>query len=226
MCKFVGNRWFSIQDLILKLENIESDFKELNIWINNKSIHLDSLIKKASNLVKRNGLNLQLESGLEKTDFEDEQLCSNFQLIKVLKEIESEMQSMHSKLNDMNEIGEQISSQFNNSELSTNISKKMDILESQWNVLLEQMEYLSKICTEQQKFENKIENIINSQNNINENRNDLNSVKKRRFVDSEEEYIIVVDEFSKSLESANIMIERHAQLNYDEKENFLMVSSF
>ena len=54
----------------------------------------------------------------------------------------------------MNDIGEQIGSQLNNSpQLSNSINSKMDTLESKWNVLLEKMEYLSKICTEQQQIE-------------------------------------------------------------------------
>ena len=76
------------------------------------------------------------------------------QLIRILKDIELEMQSMHAKLNDMNEVGEQIGTQLNNSpQLSQSINTKMDVLESKWNALLEQMEYLSKVCTELQQIE-------------------------------------------------------------------------
>lgn len=79
---------------------------------------------------------------------------SSMHLIKILKEIELEMQAMHAKLNDMNEIGEQIGTQLNNSpQLSNSINNKMDTLESQWNALLEKMEYLSRVCTEQQHIE-------------------------------------------------------------------------
>lgn len=64
------------------------------------------------------------------------------------------MQNMHSKLNDMNEVGEQIGTQLNNSpQLSNSINTKMDVLESKWNALLEQMEFLSKACTELQQIE-------------------------------------------------------------------------
>lgn len=64
------------------------------------------------------------------------------------------MQNMHSKLNDMNEVGEQIGTQLNNSpQLSSSINTKMDVLESKWNSLLEQMEYLSRACTELQQIE-------------------------------------------------------------------------
>ena len=45
VCKFVGNRWFTVQDLIIKLRSINSDFNDLNIWISNKSIQLNILIK-------------------------------------------------------------------------------------------------------------------------------------------------------------------------------------
>ena len=30
VCKFVGNRWFTVQDLIIKLQSINSDFNDLN----------------------------------------------------------------------------------------------------------------------------------------------------------------------------------------------------
>lgn len=81
-------------------------------------------------------------------------LESSMQLIRILKDIELEMQSMHAKLNDMNEVGEQIGTQLNNSpQLSQSINTKMDVLESKWNALLEQMEYLSKVCTELQQIE-------------------------------------------------------------------------
>jgi hypothetical protein len=84
----------------------------------------------------------------------EDRIESSLQLIKILKEIELEMQTMHSKLNDMNEIGEQIGTQLNNSPLLSNsINNKMDVLENKWNALLEQMEYLSKVCTELQQIE-------------------------------------------------------------------------
>jgi len=56
------------------------------------------------------------------------------------------MQTMHAKLNDMNDVGEQIGAQLSNSPALTNaINLKMDTLETKWNALLEQMEYLSKV---------------------------------------------------------------------------------
>lgn len=85
---------------------------------------------------------------------QEEALESSMQLIRVLKDIEMEMQAMHAKLNDMNEVGEQVGTQLNNSpQLSQSINSKMDILEAKWNALLEQMEYLSKVCTELQQIE-------------------------------------------------------------------------
>ena len=87
-------------------------------------------------------------------EFNSIELTSSTQLIKILKDVEHEMQSMHAKLNDMNDIGEQIGSQLSNSPALTNsINVKMDTLEAKWNSLLEQMEYLSKVCTEQQQLE-------------------------------------------------------------------------
>ncbi len=173
VCKFVGNRWFTVQDLIIKLQSIDSDFNDLNIWIGNKSIQLNSLIKKTKHLVVKNKLNVNLEkfantagmdesllmSSAENTasfvnEYEAIEFNSSIQLIKILKEIEIEMQAMHAKLNDMNEIGEQIGTQLNDSPfLSNSINNKMDTLEAKWNYLLEKMEYLSRVCTEQQQIE-------------------------------------------------------------------------
>ena len=31
VCKFVGNRWFTVQDLIIKLQSIVTDFAGLNV---------------------------------------------------------------------------------------------------------------------------------------------------------------------------------------------------
>jgi hypothetical protein len=60
------------------------------------------------------------------------------------------MQKMHSKLNKMNDLGEQISLQLNNSPMLTqSLNNKMDTLENKWNRLLYDMEYLSKKCNEQ-----------------------------------------------------------------------------
>ena len=64
------------------------------------------------------------------------------------------MQTMHAKLNDMNEVGEQIGAHLHNApNLNNAINSKMDVLELKWNHLLEQMEYLSKVCTELQQIE-------------------------------------------------------------------------
>ena len=173
VCKFVGNRWFTVQDLIIKLQSIDSDFNDLNIWIGNKSIQLNSLIKKTKHLVVKNKLNVSFEkfsntaamdesllmSSAENNtsfinEYENLEFSSSIQLIKILKEIEIEMQAMHAKLNDMNEIGEQIGTQLNDSPfLSNSINNKMDTLEAKWNYLLEKMEYLSRVCTEQQQIE-------------------------------------------------------------------------
>jgi uncharacterized protein YcfL len=166
VCKFVGNRWYTVQDLILKLQSIDSDFNDLNQWISNKSLQLAFLIKKTRPLVVKNALNVpaiassseqptDIEQQKQQEIFDDEiEFTSSMQLIKILKEIELEMQAMHSKLNDMNDIGEQIGTQLSQSpQLSQSINNKMDILEAKWNALLEQMEYLSKVCTEQQQYE-------------------------------------------------------------------------
>jgi hypothetical protein len=52
-------------------------------------------------------------------------------LIKILKDIEIDMQKMHSKLNKMNDLGEQISLQLNNSPMLTqSLNNKMDTLEN------------------------------------------------------------------------------------------------
>ena len=163
VCKFVGNRWFTIQDLIIKLQTIENDFNDLQTWITNKSIHLNVLIQKTKPIVIKNKINVvdKLTKNIEPVfqsspvnEIDLIEFSSSSHLIKILKEIELEMQAMHAKLNDMNEIGEQIGTQLNNSpQLSYSINNKMDILESKWNSLLEQMEYLSKVCTEQQQIE-------------------------------------------------------------------------
>jgi hypothetical protein len=171
VCKFVGNRWFTVQDLIIKLQSIDSDFNDLNVWIGNKSIQLNALIKNTKHLVIKNKLNVNIEkfantsemdesllmnstSDSMSTDFDNIEFTSSIQLIKILKEIEIEMQAMHAKLNDMNEIGEQIGTQLNESPfLSNSINTKMDMLEAKWNYLLEKMEYLSRVCTEQQQIE-------------------------------------------------------------------------
>lgn len=160
VCKFVGNRWFTIQELIIKLQNIDADFNNLNVWIDKKAVQLDFLVRKTSTMTIRQPVspshNVVAASLLEDFAYDNEkfEFTSSVQLIKVLKDVELEMQAMHAKLNDMNEIGEQIGTQLNNSpQLSLSINSKMDTLEAKWNALLEKMEHLSKVCTEQQQKE-------------------------------------------------------------------------
>ena len=157
VCKFVGNRWFTIQDLIIKLQSIETDFSSLNIWIDKKAVQLDFLIRKTRTMtIDAVPTNKNVANLLENFTYENEsfEFKSSLQLIKVLNVVELEMQAMHAKLIDMNEIGEQIGTQLANSpQLSQSINYKMDTLEVKWNSLLEKMEVLSKICTEQQQKE-------------------------------------------------------------------------
>lgn len=72
VCKFVGNRWFTVQDLIIKLQSIESDFGELNAWIGNKSLQLNSLIKKTKPFVVKSKLNLGDKFSTIKEEEEEE----------------------------------------------------------------------------------------------------------------------------------------------------------
>ena len=58
VCKFVGNRWFTVQDLLIKLNSIDADFDELTSWIGNKSVQLDSLIRRTRPLLKKHNLNI------------------------------------------------------------------------------------------------------------------------------------------------------------------------
>ena len=53
VCKFVGNRWFTTQDLILKLNSTEADFVNLNKWISNKSVDLNHLIRQVRPLIEK-----------------------------------------------------------------------------------------------------------------------------------------------------------------------------
>jgi hypothetical protein len=76
------------------------------------------------------------------------------ELIKILKDIEADMQRMHSKLNEMNDLGEKIGLQLNNApQLTNSLNAKMDTLETKWNDLLYYMEFLSKKCSELQQLE-------------------------------------------------------------------------
>lgn len=230
VCKFVGNRWFTVQDLIIKLQSIESDFNDLNTWISNKSIQLNYLIKKTKPMLVKNKLNVSEKFSKETSDQKDGntifeeydsiEFNSSLQMIKILKEIEYEMQAMHAKLNDMNDIGEQIGTQLNNSpQLSNSINNKMDTLESKWNSLLEQMEYLSKVCTEQQQFEirQQEEQALNStlSTKLDEDpdvslaENSAAFVKKRRMEIDEIKQFKSVDMFVNQL---NLVFERVANL--------------
>ena len=51
VCKFVGNRWFTVQDLIIKLQCIETNFNDLNTWISSKSTQLNILVEKTRPMV-------------------------------------------------------------------------------------------------------------------------------------------------------------------------------
>ena len=230
VCKFVGNRWFTVQDLIIKLQSIESDFNDLNTWISNKSIQLNYLIKKTKPMLVKNKLNVSEKFSKESLDQKDGntifeeydsiEFNSSLQMIKILKEIEYEMQAMHAKLNDMNDIGEQIGTQLNNSpQLSNSINNKMDTLESKWNSLLEQMEYLSKVCTEQQQFEirqqeeqtlhSTLSSKLDEDPDVSLAENSAAFVKKRRMEIDEIKQFKSVDMFVNQL---NLVFERVANL--------------
>ena len=144
VCKFVSARWHVIQDLINKLDNIETDFNEISIWTNQKSVQLKELINKIDQIQVSIPENSKTNESLSTTSM------AILDLIKTLKDIEFDMQKMHAKLNEMNELGELISSQLNNSpQLTQSLNNKMDTLENKWNGLLNDMEYLSKKCNEQ-----------------------------------------------------------------------------
>jgi hypothetical protein len=139
-----------------KLQSIETDFNDLSGWIGAKASQLSSLVAQTRPLVAANNLSaapawecepLGAEHGLA-------EISSSAALVKVLKGIECEMQAMHAKLNDMNEVGEQVGAQLADSpHLTHSINCKMDALEAAWNGLLERMEYLSRVCSEQQQLE-------------------------------------------------------------------------
>jgi hypothetical protein len=190
VCKFVGTRWFVIQELIAKLNTLNRDFDDITVWINDKSTLL-------------NNLNSNYENSANESS-----VLSNDYLIKLLKEIELDMQEKHVKLNQMNDLGEHIGTQLNNSpQLALMLNSKMDILEAKWNDLLNDMEILSKKCNqikpdkEQQKkqlpvstsddvlhtselikFFNKIEQFINSANNTELNLDEQQDNIKVRIV--------------------------------------------
>ena len=89
VCKFVGNRWFTVQDMIIKLQSIESDFADLNVWIGTKSTQLSGLIKKTRPLVIKSKMNLGekfstiKEEEEEEDDDTDKGIVSYFLLIFV-----------------------------------------------------------------------------------------------------------------------------------------------
>lgn len=166
------------------------------------------------------------------SEFGDDLLSTSIQLIKILKEIELEMQTMHSKLNDMNEIGEQIGTQLNNSpQLSASINNKMDILESNWNSLLEQMEYLSKVCTEQQQFE-----IQQQQQQIHDMQQDdtglsyaLNKPKivlNETVLKQNEHLEVFVSKLNRVFETIKVLMGAEDQLNLDEQKNAIKVKIY
>jgi hypothetical protein len=246
VCKFVGNRWFTTQDLILKLQSIEADFNNLNKWISNKSIDLNNLIRKTKPLVDKNSIKVVDKFTTEATQaptegvvdvFESIEITSSIQLIKILKEIEYEMQAMHAKLNDMNEIGEQIGTHLHNSpSLNGSINNKMDILESKWNHLLEQMEYLSKVCTElqyadlrQTKAASKSSTLHGgdadtcSDNSVN---NNASSKKRRLQTDQIREFNNIdsfVSQINTVLDTVKILLGKIDELNLDAQQEALKV---
>ncbi len=88
VCKFVGNRWFVVQDLLSKLQAIDKDFADISAWIQQQSTKLKGLI---------NTVDTSNQSDINLAE-----------LIKILKDIEYDMQTMHRKLNDMNDLGKSI----------------------------------------------------------------------------------------------------------------------
>jgi hypothetical protein len=257
VCKFVGNRWFTTQDLILKLQNIEADFSSLNKWISNKSIDLNNLIRKTKPMVEKNGLKVadkftgaaqdpQAEATAD--IFESIEITSSIKLINILKEIEYEMQAMHSKLNDMNEIGEQIGTHLHNSpSLNGSINNKMDVLEAKWNHLLEQMEYLSKMCTElqyidigQTKAASKSSTLhgatsgetdtysdSSSTNQTNSGAAGSNSKKRRVQTEEMSEYSNIdsfVSQITVAFDTLKILLGKIDELNLDAQQEALKVS--
>ena len=242
VCKFVGNRWFSVQDLILKLQSIESDFNDLTKWIDNKAIQLNILIEKTKPMVLKNNISVDTDKfdkiiQKEMKEFEQKSLtdeikrlideyksvefANSLELIKILKDIELEMQAMHTKLNEMNEIGEQIGTQLNNSpNLTSLINNKMDLLESKWNSLLEKMEYLSKVCTEQQQLEIllKQQQAALKEQQESSNINTTNS--------SEPQQDMAVDDDSVSLATQSATIAKQRRLNVDDLNSYKSIDSF
>jgi hypothetical protein len=241
VCKFVGNRWFSVQDLILKLQSIETDFNDLTKWIDNKSIQLNILIEKTKPMVLKNNISVDTDKfdriiEKEMIEFEQKSLndeirrlidqyksvefANSLELIKILKDIELEMQAMHSKLNEMNEIGEQIGTQLNNSpNLTSLINNKMDLLESKWNSLLEKMEYLSKVCTEQQQ----LEIVLKQQQSA---MKDQHGSSNTTIPAAEQQAMIVDDNESVSLATQSAAIAKQRRLNVDDLNNYKSIDSF
>lgn len=164
VCKFVSTRWHIIQDLINKLQNIDTDFNNIQVWINEKSIQLKDLILKIDQITSSSVIDNDQQTPTASTPSTPSSSSTSaasatiLYLIKILKEIEIDMQKMHSKLNEMNDLGEQISLQLNNSpQLTQSLNNKMDTLETKWNELLYDMEYLSKKCNEQHLLQQQIQ---------------------------------------------------------------------
>ena len=123
VCKFVGNRWIVVQELLIKLQGIDKDFNDVNVWIGQKSIQLKDLVNKINQISSDSSSSSSVSSST--------QLATTLQLLKILKDIELDMQRMHSKLNEMNDTSEQINSQLNNSpQLASDLNKKMDTFRS------------------------------------------------------------------------------------------------
>lgn len=242
VCKFVGNRWFITQDLILKLQSIETDFGNLNKWISNKSIDLNNLIRRVKPLAEKNKIAVN-DAKFNKTEssvpsdyidvYDSVDISSSIQLIKILKEVEHDMQAMHSKLNDMNEIGEQIGTHLHNSpNLNASINNKMDVLEFKWNHLLEQMEYLSKVCTELQQVEikqNKKQTLSDEMDSDNSSSNksaaSQHANKRRRMhTDEIKEYTSIesfVTQINKSLDTLRALLAPIEDLSLDAQQEVI-----
>ena len=62
-----------MQDLIIKLQSIESDFGDLNVWIGTKSTQLSGLIKKTRPLVIKSKMNLGEKFSTIKEEEEEEE---------------------------------------------------------------------------------------------------------------------------------------------------------
>jgi hypothetical protein len=215
VCKFVSARWHVIQDLINKLENIENDFNEITIWTNQKSVQLKELINKIDQIQATMETNSSTNDSISTTS------TAILDLIKVLKDIEFDMQKMHAKLNEMNELGELISSQLNNSpQLTQSLNGKMDTLENKWNGLLNDMEYLSKKCNEQHLY-------LQQQS---EQQQQLKSGIQLNII--EQQYKHYINELYKMLNkiteliNSNLVNSEDSMTNVEEKHEIIKVTRF